>query len=137
MHFRKIIMHPLALIISFMIILISGQHTGGFYIIYLVMGVLHGAVHALLGFAGIVLLLPGLIIEQRKQASSIYLLNIFGTICMFLSLFLFFFMDEQQYNAATFYQVIPLCTIVLFCFLAVIFLTGNIRTLFKPGLIKK
>lgn len=134
---KNIIRHPLAVMISFMIVLISGEHVGGFYIIYLLMGITHGTVHSLLGMAGIALLVPGLLTPQRRQASSIYLLNIIGAICMILSLFLFFFNDEQRYNISTFYQFIPFCTIILFYFLALLFLAGNIRTLLKPGLIKK
>jgi len=137
MRLKNIITHPFAVIISFMIVLISGEHVGGFYIIYLLMGITHGTFASLLGIAGIALHVPGLLIAQRKQASSIYLLNIIGTICMMLSLFLFFFNDEQRYNISTFYQFIPFCTIILFCLLALIFLAGNIRTLLRPGLIKK
>ncbi|HNP25072.1 MAG TPA: hypothetical protein PKL37_23550 [Panacibacter sp.] len=137
MTLKNIITHPLAVMISFMIVLISGEHIGGFYIIYLLMGVTHGTIHSLLGMAGIALLVPGLLITQRKQASSIYLLNIIGAICMLFSLFLFFFNDEQRYNVSTFYQFIPFSTVILFCLLSLIFLTGNIRTLLRPGLIKK
>jgi|KBSMisStandDraft_5_1062788.scaffolds.fasta_scaffold2202695_1 uncharacterized membrane protein YfcA len=137
MKLRNIITHPLAVMISFMIVLISGEHVGGFYIIYLLMGITHGTVPSLLGIGGIILLAPGLLIAQRKQASSIYLLNITGILLMMLSLFLFFFNDIQRYNINTFYQFIPFCTIILFCLLALLFLFGNIRTLFKPGLIKK
>ena len=137
MKLRNIITHPLAVMISFMIVLISGEHVGGFYIIYLLMGITHGTVPSLLGIGGIILLAPGLLIAQRKQASSIYLLNITGILLMMLSLFLFFFNDIQLYNINTFYQFIPFCTIILFCLLALLFLFGNIRTLFKPGLIKK
>lgn len=137
MTLKNIIKHPLAVMISFMIVLISGEHIGGFYIIYLLMGITHGTIHTLLGMAGIALLVPGLLITQRKQASSIYLLNIIGAVCMLLSLFFFFFNDEQRYNISTFYQFIPFSTIILFCFLSLIFLAGNIRTLLRPGLIKK
>ncbi|CAN5396050.1 hypothetical protein BH10BAC2_BH10BAC2_46390 [soil metagenome] len=137
MRLRNIITHPLAVMISFMIVLISGEHVGGFYIIYLLIGVTHGTIASLLGMAGIALLVPGLLMAQRKQASSIYLLNIIGAICMIVSLFLFFFNDEQRYNINTFYQFVPSCTIILFCLLTLIFLAGNIRILLRPGLIKK
>ena len=90
MALKNIITHPLAVMISFMIVLISGEHVGGFYIIYLLMGIAHGTIHSLLGMAGIALLVPGLLTPQRKKASSIYLLNIMGTICMIFSLFFFF-----------------------------------------------
>ncbi|QEC69301.1 hypothetical protein FRZ67_19050 [Panacibacter ginsenosidivorans] len=137
MSLRNIITHPLAVMISFMIVLISGEHVGGFYIIYLLMGITHGTIPSLFGIAGIVLLVPALLIAQRKQAISIYLLNIVGILFMILSLFLFFFNDEQRYNINTFYQFIPFCTITLFCLLALIFLAGNIRILLRAGLIKK
>lgn len=137
MTLKNIITHPFAVLISFMIVLISGEHVGGFYIIYLLMGITHGAIHSLLGMAGIALLVPGLLTPQRKQVSSIYLLNIIGAVCMLLSLFLFFFNDEHRYNIGTFYQFIPFCTIILFCLLSLIFLAGNIRILLRPGLIKK
>ena len=39
MALKNIITHPLAVMISFMIVLISGEHVGGFYIIYLLMGI--------------------------------------------------------------------------------------------------
>lgn len=132
------ITHPVFLLFSFCFIIISGEDMAGFYIMYLYFGLIQTAeIHCIIGLAGIILLVPGILIAQRKQASSIYLLNIIGAMCMMLSLLLFFFNDEQRYNINTFYQFIPFCTIILFCLLALIFLAGNIKTLLRPGLIKK
>ena len=65
----QVITHPVTLIISFLFILISGEHWGGFYILYLLLALPHGGLHALLGFVGIVILV---IAMNKKLETSRY-----------------------------------------------------------------
>ena len=45
------------LITSFLLIIISGEHLGGFYALYLLLALFYGGIHSLLGLSGIVLLI--------------------------------------------------------------------------------
>lgn len=44
----KLFTHPVVIIIAFLLILINGEHLGGFYLLYILLGLPHGAVHSLL-----------------------------------------------------------------------------------------
>ena len=48
----KLFTHPVVIIIAFLLILISGEHLGGFYLLYILLGLSHGAVHSLLAIDG-------------------------------------------------------------------------------------
>jgi hypothetical protein len=50
----QILGHPITLMMIFLIVLISGEAFGGPYIVYLVLGLPHGADYALTGVAGVV-----------------------------------------------------------------------------------
>ncbi|MBC7886653.1 MAG: hypothetical protein H7Z13_02105 [Ferruginibacter sp.] len=123
----KIISHPATLIICFLLVLISGQHLGGFYLLYILLGLPHGAVHSILGVMGVGILLFS---HYKYKRAFIYmiepLLNIAGVILLGLSLFLFFYNDRSQYNYSTFYETLPQISMVLFAFLIASFLVINL-----------
>lgn len=123
----KIISHPITLIICFLLILISGQHLGGFYLLYIVLGLPHGAIHSVLASAGIGILL---FCDIKYKSGSHYLivpwLNIISLLLLILSLFLFFYNDRDHYNYGTFYQTVPLIIMGLFAIVAIVFLLANI-----------
>lgn len=128
----KIITHPYTVIISFFAILISGQHLGGFYFLYVLLALPHGGIHSLLAFFGIFLLLVS---YYRFEVDKTFLLgsviNLISVFLLLLSLFLFFYNDKGHYNYPTFYQTVPQITLVLFIIIAVCFLTENIVSIFR------
>ncbi|MGC4037892.1 MAG: hypothetical protein QM764_18155 [Chitinophagaceae bacterium] len=121
----KIIGHPYTVIISFLLLMISGEHLGGPYILYIMLALPYLAIHALLAIAGIILLL---IVYKlvRSKVISIFL-NIAAYASMLLSLYFFFSNDSAGYNDDTFYQPVPLFTFGLF---AIILLASLIRSLY-------
>ena len=125
-----IIKSPIALMISFCLIIISGEQTGGFYIIYLIMGLIKASsMHSILGLAGILLLFAGITSSYSKKIFLASLFKCIAVLMMIFSLILFFYNDSRQYNIATFHQIIPLATVVLFGILSLIFLLFNVREL--------
>jgi hypothetical protein len=133
----KILSHPYTFIFSFLFIVISGEHLGGFYALYILLGLLPGAVHSLLGFFGALILI---ISYQLPRTTKAYLkqgLNVIGAAMMCLSIYLFFKNDTSRYNWGTFDKEVPVFTLVLFGILGICFLIG---TFLKPrsstGMIK-
>ena len=116
------ITHPYPVLISFLFLLISGEHLGGFYIMYLLIGLPHAAIHSILGIFGVIILLLNKAWANSEWNDLIKpIINIGGALLMIGSLFTFFYNDSVQYNVATFYQLVPqLCLsvfILLFFFL--------------------
>ncbi len=126
----KIITNPYTVVITFLMIIISGQHLGSFYIVYLLLALPHGGIHALLAVIGISLLL---IIYHNKRMSSIIksILNVIAILMLIASLFIFFYIDDEHYNYGTFYQLVPQTTLVLFVFIALCFIVRNICIFFR------
>lgn len=122
----KIISHPYTLIISFLMIIISGEHLGGFYALYLLLALFYGGIHSLLGVSGIVLLIIARNLKGRAQNSFSNILNIGGGLFMVLSIIVFFYMDKDGYNYGTFHQTVPIISLVLFCLIALVFLVRNL-----------
>ena len=119
----KILSHPYTLIISFLMILISGQHLGGFYMFYILLALPHGGVHSLFALAGIIILLINYNQHDNEKRSNIkMLLNLSGLAFLLVSIVLFFLNDRQHYNWDTFQQIIPISTLLLFIVIASCFL---------------
>ncbi|HUC82473.1 MAG TPA: hypothetical protein VMR70_16320 [Flavisolibacter sp.] len=126
----KILSHPYTLIFCFLFMLISGQHLGGFYALYILLGLYHGVLHSLLGFFGIAILFLSYHLLKKKKTMQV-ILNVVGVILLFASVFFFFKNDKEHYNWGTFEQVVPMFTIVLTAFIGLCFLLGNF---WKPHL---
>lgn len=128
MKLLSFISHPVTLISSFSIIMISGEHLGGFYALYILLGLYGAAVHSLLGVAGVAILLISYYKFKRKNQYLIEpLLNLIGLVLLILSLYLFFYNDKSHYNYGTFYQTVPLISLSLFGLLALCFFIDNVR----------
>lgn len=125
-----IITHPVTLIVSFLFILISGEHWGGFYILYLLLALPHGGMHALLGLVGTILLCVAIYqrnkINKHRDSS---LLCIGGALLMAGSLLSFFMQRGGEYNYGTFTQTVPVISLIVFVALVTSFLTYNIFVL--------
>lgn len=120
------------MIASFLLIIISGQHFGGFYLLYLLLALPYGGIHALLAVAGIVCL--ALVnIKASWERNSVVRLGgaILGTSLLVASLVLFFINDKQGYNSGTFEQFVPLATLGLFTLIAILFVAANCYLFFR------
>jgi hypothetical protein len=125
----RIISHPYALLFCFSFMIISGESTGGFYIMYILLGLLHGVLHSLLGFYGMLLLVIGYHLPLKRNVFIKQVLNVIGVALMVSSVLIFFGNDTTQYNWGTFEQGLPMFTLVVTTFVAVCFLIG---TFWKP-----
>jgi hypothetical protein len=124
----KILSHPYTLIICFLFILISGEHLGGFYALYLLLALPHGGIHSLLALTGIIILLTSYYKFKRKKIYRIEIfLNMVGLVLLFLSIYLFFLNDRQHYNYGTFEQTIPIFTLFFTGSIAILFLIDNLN----------
>lgn len=124
----SIFTHPVVLVISFLLVLISGEHYGGFYLLYILLALPHGGVHALLGIGGIaVILFSYLRYGRRFVHAAEGVLNLIGAFMLVLSLYLFFANDKADYNDGTFKQTVPLVTLYVFGVLVVgfVFYAGS------------
>ena len=123
----KYFSHPNVLIISFLLVLISGEHFGGFYLLYILLALPHGGIHAILATLGIIILIYSNYKYKREFSFLIEpILNITGAILLLFSLGLFFYNDKGQYNYGTFFQMIPLISLALFGLLSIGFLANNV-----------
>lgn len=127
----KIITNPYTLIISFLIIIISGQHLGNFYIFYILMALPHFGIYALLAVTGIVLIL--IEYHRRKTNTSLIepIVNLAGVLLLLASIFIFFYIDNGHYNYGTFYQLVPQITLILFLIIAVITIVIDIMSIYR------
>ena len=121
----KILSHPYTLILSFLFILISGQHLGGFYVMYIFLGLPHGAIHSLLGFLGIIVLAATHHSAWSRNSPLRQGLNVTGLGLLFASPYFFFMNDKQHYNWGTFDETLPLATLFFAGFITLCFLVGN------------
>jgi hypothetical protein len=126
----KIITHPYTLIICFLFILISGEHLGGFYLLYIILALPIGGIHSILALTGIAMLLFSYQKYNRKPIVPAFILNIAGLLLLFLSVFFFFYRDQNHYNYGTFYQTLPLISLFITSIVAVSFFIYNIMILF-------
>ncbi len=120
----KLLVHPYVVMILFCALLISGEQMGGFYLFYIMLGLPHLVLHALLGLAGILaLLIAGAL--PRTRTSNI--LNIAGICCMAASLIRFFTQPGASYNYQTFHLVLPMILLAVFAVLAALVLLFNLQ----------
>ena len=125
----RILSHPYTLLFCFSFIIISGESMGGFYIMYILLGLLHGVLHSLLGFYGMLLLVITHHLPLKRNIFVKQILNVFAVSLMAASVFFFFRNDTAHYNRGTLEQGVPLFTICFTAFIAVCFLIG---TFWKP-----
>ena len=133
----NIINNPVVLVTVFCLILISGEHWGGFYLLYILLGLPHGALHSIAAVAGITILLFSNYKYKRTFTHVAEpLINITGVVLLGLSLFFFFYTDSNQYNHSTFRETVPLIILALFTLLAVSFFIINLMKL-SSGMFSK
>lgn len=115
MKILKITGHPIAIICSFLLIMISGEAFGGPYILYIFLGLPHGAFYALTAAGGIALLSLSLALHDgHKKINLKSWIIITGILLLLSSLYFFFQHDRLRYNHDTFLQTVPSITLLLF-----------------------
>ena len=136
MKLPHVITHPLFLILCFLCILIDGEKIGGFYFFYILLGLIHGGIYAILAIFGIVLILFSYAKYRNSENYPIQaVLNIGGVVLLFASLFSFFYQDVGHYNYQTFYDSVSLSVFYFFLLIALLFLIKNFLSLVS-GIIK-
>lgn len=132
MKIAKLLSAPYMLVIAFLLLLISGKHIGGFYLLYLLLALPHGGIHALLALAGIACLLLTHKYCSWQHHGTIRLLGaIAGVALLAGSLLSFFTYDATGYNDGTFEQAVPIASFVLAGCLALLFLLFNVLSFIK------
>lgn len=132
MSFYKIITHPATLIISFLYIIISGEHVGGPYVWYLIMAAPYGIGRVWWAAAGILSLLISHTEAAGKRKVLRSCLRITGALELAISLFVFFRAEDKNcYNCGTFEQTIPLMTLILFGVLGMLVIFRSARELVR------
>jgi hypothetical protein len=109
----KIVGHPVSVMFMYLFLLISGQSFGGFYALYILLGLSHGVMDAVVSALGLVIMLVGFYVYRNNFSLIKPALYILGDAIMILGLFLFF-QTTKGYNDATFHQTVPIITFVLF-----------------------
>ncbi|MBN8877690.1 MAG: hypothetical protein J0I32_09110 [Sphingobacteriales bacterium] len=110
----KWISHPVIVCFTFLMILVSGDHFGGVYLLYLLMALPHGGLHSILAFIGIGILAVNYV-RYRRESRYLFdpLLNVLGVFTLYASLWIFFFRSWEE-NNNTFEQSVPLITFILY-----------------------
>ncbi|MBA2499927.1 MAG: hypothetical protein H0V30_09400 [Chitinophagaceae bacterium] len=122
----KVLGHPIVLIAIFLLLIIEGAHFGGFYLLYLLLAIPHGATYALLAIGGISLIVIVKSFVPNKSNKIRAILYLLGLLIMNTSLVIFFSRDEKTGNMETFEGGVPLISFIIFgvfmlCFLVNIF----------------
>jgi membrane-bound ClpP family serine protease len=125
------ITHPYTLIISFFGIMISGEHMGGFYLLYLLMALPHFGSYAILALLAVILLIVSFKRFRNENYRVGNVLNIAGVFLLILSLFIFFWRDVEHYNYSTFYELVPQISLVIFAIVSIAFLYTNVVAILR------
>lgn len=113
MKILRIVGHPITVLCMFLLLLISGEGFGGFYLIYVLLGLTGLASHSVLAVAAIAFLVAGYNIPKGNFLIAKPILYIVAVVIMNWALFTFF-RDSKGYNDSTFEQGVPMTTFVLF-----------------------
>jgi Na+/melibiose symporter-like transporter len=113
MNLIKIIGHPIAVMSMYLLLIISGQSFGGFYLLYILLGLPHGVPDAILAVTGLGLMLLGYKLFRKRYNPVKPLLYTVSIAVMIYSLVVFFRLSKG-YNDPTFHQTVPLISFALF-----------------------
>ena len=134
----KIVGHPVSVMCVYLFLLISGKSFGGFYALYILLGLSHGVLDSIVSMSGILVMLLGYSVYRQRFSPAKPALYLLADAVMIIGLFLFF-QTTKGYNDATFQQTVPLITFVLFgicvlcnILLSVILFTQNGKNNSKP-----
>lgn len=124
--------HPVIFLICYLLLIIEGDHFGGFFMLYLLLTLPHFvpyAVIAALGMAGVII---GFNVRKKKNLKSKPLLYLIG-FCFMVAALVIFFGKGNKWE--TFHYALPTTSFLLFgissfCFLVnIVCLSINARSL--------
>jgi hypothetical protein len=124
----KVIGHPVLLMSLFLLLIIEGDNFGGFYLLYLLLALPHGALYAVIAVAGLICIFIGYKTYRIRTHPIKPILYLLGVALMVLSLFIFFGKGNKN---ATFKELIPLASFVLFGISLIYFLINSFVMLLK------
>lgn len=108
----KILGHPVFVCTVFLLILISGKSIGGFYLMYILLGLPHLAVHAIISTIGLLAMVIGYNLKPIHTNFK-SLLYIVADVLMVIGLVTFFSLS-RGYNDNSFEQTVPLISLIIF-----------------------
>lgn len=111
----NIIGHPVSVMCTYLLLLISGHSLGGFYVMYILLGLPHGSPDAIISAAGLSLMLLGYKIFHKRFRPVKPVLYLAANAVMIFGLVIFF-QSSKGYNDPTFHQTVPLISFSIFGF---------------------
>jgi hypothetical protein len=121
----KIIGHPVSVMCMYLLLIISGKSFGGFYVLFIFLGLPHGVPDAIVSTVGLGIMLLGYKVYRKKFHLIKPALYLLGDAVMIAGLVLFF-QVAKDYSNATFQQAVPRFSFALFglCVVCNILLAG-------------
>lgn len=113
MKILKIVGHPVSVMCVYLLLLISGESFGGFYVLFILLGLSHGVPDTIVSTLGLGIMLLGYKIYRKKYHPIKPALYILGDVVMIIGLIMFF-QTAKGYSYATFHQIAPLVSFALF-----------------------
>src|SRR4051812_27848347 len=113
MKILKLIGHPFLVSSTLLLVLVSGKSFGGFYLVYVLLGLPYGATHAIIAIAGIGVMIASHLWRRDRPHPVKAILSVIAIGLMTLAL-IFFFDGSKGYNDGTFVQFLPISSLLLF-----------------------
>ena len=120
--------HPIVLIIIYLLLIIEGDNFGGFFVLYLILSLPHGALYAVLAALGIASLIVAFNFKNNFRNWITAILYLFGYILMIVSLLVFFAKGNKW---ESFTLGIPLMSFILFGLTSLFFLFNSITIILR------
>lgn len=111
--------HPVIIIILYLLLIIEGDQFGGFFVLYLLLSLPHGATYAIIATVGIIGLVYAFNIHSGRHSFQRLFLYVFSYLLMILALILFFSKGNKW---ETFAPGVPMTSFLLFAFCSLCFL---------------
>lgn len=109
----KILGHPIVVMSLFLLVIIEGVHFGGFYLLYLLIGLMYAAPFSLAAVAGIALKVVAYNLTLEKRPVLKPVLYLAGWLLFILS-YALFFNDSGNNHRETFETTAPFISFLLF-----------------------
>ena len=103
----------------------GNNYPDSFYLFHISSSLRQGDIHAWFAVAGISLILVSLLRFIPTFVEGV--MNVIGSVCLIISLLIFFFRDACGHNPTAFEQTGPILTLILFGLLVTPFLIVNIN----------
>ena len=120
--------HPIIFICVYLLLITEGVNFGGFYMLYLLLALPHGALYAALAIVGIAFIIIGFNLSRVNKAIK-PILYLLGLLSMILSLLNFFATGDQT---NTFKSTVPLISFILLRICGLFFFIYTLSLFEKP-----